>query len=217
MHEPLNILIIEDDLPTINRIQGCLKDVFGDTIHLLVSQSIKQAAQILISHTISAILLDLKLPDSNGYESIKRVKNLTSVPIVVLTGLQDENARARSIAFGVDLINKDDMSELVQRIINAIEFSKRKRSEESLITTRLDAMLTVIESLNQKLEQIPIISERVDKIHLEIYGDEGLQKTLRSYRDKVKSVSKITWGTLGLAGGGAITALVTWIVNKTLG
>ena len=81
---------------------------------------------------IAAVILDLGLPDSNGLDSLRRLRReFPELPVVVLTGLEDENAALQSLWEGAqDYLLKNEISANV--VIRAVRFAiERKRSEQA--------------------------------------------------------------------------------------
>jgi two-component system KDP operon response regulator KdpE len=72
-----------------------------------------------------AVVLDLGLPDLDGWEVVKRLRDLDglrSTPVVVLSGLDRNDARARGYASSVEAfltkpVEPDDLVETVRRAI----------------------------------------------------------------------------------------------------
>jgi len=117
----VKILIIEDD------------DVIIDTIRLTVSVG-WESAQIISTRlgeegirlvelqSPDVVILDLGLPDINGFEVLKAIKLFSLVPVVVLTVQTDENSVVKAIELGADdYISKPFRQlELLARVKGAI-------------------------------------------------------------------------------------------------
>lgn len=69
------------------------------------------------------ILLDLRLPDSSGLETVVRFRReVPDVPVVVLTGLRDEELALASIRAGVqDYLSKDEIT--IQQLVRSVRFA----------------------------------------------------------------------------------------------
>ena len=87
----------------------------------------------LESEDVDAVLLDLKLPDSQGYDTFRRLQELRpSTPIVILTGDEDDRMAEKAMGQGAqDYLFKADLtpSLLVRAIRYAVE---RARAEATL-------------------------------------------------------------------------------------
>jgi signal transduction histidine kinase len=73
--------------------------------------------------TFDLVLLDLSLPDSTGLETLKEFRAaIPDIPVVVLTGLDDENLALQALAEGAqDYLVKDQMT--MQRLVRAIRYA----------------------------------------------------------------------------------------------
>lgn len=94
------ILVVEDD-PEINELVGAYAEIAGfDYVAALNGESaIQEAAQ---RHPV-LILLDIMLPDLDGFEVCQRLKRsevTRGIPVVILTALDREEYRQRSCQCG---------------------------------------------------------------------------------------------------------------------
>lgn len=143
----MRILLVEDDEPLAMGIEYALKK---QEFFVSTAKSIKEA-HLLFSEEIDLILLDVTLPDGNGYDFCKRIRLTSDVPIIFMTALDDEP----NVVFGLD-IGGDDyitkpvrISELVSRI-NAL-MRRQKKSSVSDGTTCFTSGNIVVEPLKCKV------------------------------------------------------------------
>lgn len=143
-----DLLLVEDDTDFVRLIENTLQ---GHPQFALRSASRLGRAVDAIVHTIpDIILLDLGLPDSTGLETLSKVSALApGVPIVILTGAQDETLEREAVIKGAqDYLQKQnfDPDLLVRALRHALERSHRAR-----------ATRTRSEHLRLIVEQLPII------------------------------------------------------------
>ncbi|MDA8165343.1 MAG: response regulator [Desulfobacteraceae bacterium] len=130
------ILLIEDNPADAILIREMLDERGGSV--LAAVDRLAAGLELLRAETIAVVLLDLGLPDSSGLETLLRIQAASpEVPVIVLTGLADEELAARAIGQGAqDFLVKGRIdSELLARTIRyAVERKKSqlllKRSEE---------------------------------------------------------------------------------------
>jgi len=130
------VLLVDDEkLDQRLTIQALAKVRFTQRIQFKVetAETLSEAIRLLGEKSYDVILLDLGLPDSQGLASVKEVRtaNLQS-PVIVLTGLADEELGLEAIKEGADdyVIKGDYLEHVLVRIIRyAI---KRKEVEEKL-------------------------------------------------------------------------------------
>ncbi|MFA5583624.1 MAG: response regulator transcription factor [Bacteriovoracaceae bacterium] len=128
----MHVTIIDDNKDLLEVLSSSLADSFSlDTF----SEPEKGLEFIRNNHT-DAILLDLHIPGKDGfqvYEEVKRAKS--NLPILFLTGDSDLDNRVKGLEIGADdfLIKPVATEELVARIKNRINLSKRNVQNNKLI------------------------------------------------------------------------------------
>ena len=131
------MLLVEDDRADAVLVEDLIADAVAD-IRVVWAQSMAHAERELASARPDCVLLDLHLPDANGMDALDRIaKRDATVPIVVLTGLNDEYFGASAVAAGAQdyLVKGRVEPEMLRRaLLYAIE---RKRAE--LISADLHA------------------------------------------------------------------------------
>jgi two-component system OmpR family response regulator len=94
------VLVVEDD-PEINELVGAYVQIAGFDYHSALTG--KQAVEKARSGHPSLIVLDIMLPDFDGFEVARRLKSETDtrgIPIVMLTALDREEYRQRGESAG---------------------------------------------------------------------------------------------------------------------
>jgi len=129
----LSVLLVEDNPGDARLIVEYLKETSFTSIQLSIVDNLKSAMEYLSENIVDAVLLDLSLPDSHGLESFKKTsQKFPSIPIVVLTGLKDDEVARKIIQHGAqDYLPKNQINpELIARTIYySVE---RKLTEEKL-------------------------------------------------------------------------------------
>ncbi|MEE6178392.1 SpoIIE family protein phosphatase [Mycobacterium sp. 050134] len=125
----MSLLLVEDDRADAVLVEDLIADAVAD-IRVVWAQSMAHAEQELATARPDCVLLDLHLPDANGIDALDRIaKRDATVPIVVLTGLNDEYFGASAVAAGAQdyLVKGRVEPEMLRRaLLYAIE---RKRAE----------------------------------------------------------------------------------------
>ena len=89
--KPINVLLIEDNKADARLIEEMLRESQVISFQLTCEDSLSTGISRLLSEKFDVLLLDLGLPESKGLETLKRViSHSVSVPIVIITGLDDE-------------------------------------------------------------------------------------------------------------------------------
>lgn len=128
----MHVTIIDDNRDLLEVLSGSLADSFSLE---LFTEPDKGLEFIRNNHT-DAILLDLHIPGKDGfqvYEEVKRAKQ--NLPVLFLTGDSDLSARVKGLEIGADdfLIKPVQTEELVARIRNRIQLSKRNLQNNKVI------------------------------------------------------------------------------------
>lgn len=101
------VLLVDDDKDNRELVSTIL-DLCG--YESIQAGSGAEALQLLTENPVDIILLDIMMPDMDGYEfcrQLKHSKNLAHIPIIMLTALVDEESRKKSFDVGAnDFISK---------------------------------------------------------------------------------------------------------------
>ena len=115
MKEKKTILIVEDDKYIVNFMSMTLKD---EEYGYFVAKSVKEAISLFYANQPDMILLDLGLPDGDGLEVVKNVRELSNTPIIVVSARQEEQEKIQALDAGADdyVTKPFYMGELMARI-----------------------------------------------------------------------------------------------------
>lgn len=156
----MRVLLVEDNDDDVLLIQESLSET---KISIARAERLSSALEQLASGGFDAVLLDLSLPDAQGLDTIGRVlSQVPGVPIVVLTGLNDEEAAVKAVEQGAQdyLIKGQVDGHLLARALryaiqrHKAEESLKERNRELLVLRKISE--TILGSLDLKivLEQI---------------------------------------------------------------
>ncbi len=111
------ILIVEDDVYNAKYLKEILKNT---SFKIIVAAYGKDAVHIASTQTIDLILMDIRLPDMNGYEAIRRIRQLKpEIMIIAQTAYAAQDERQKAIDSGcVDYISKPTNRELLLALIS---------------------------------------------------------------------------------------------------
>jgi len=127
--EELSLLLVEDDRADAIIVEELIADAGFDT-HVVWAESMAEAERHIANARPDCVLLDLHLHDTDGINGLNRIATQdATIPIVVLTGLNDEHVGVSAMASGAqDYLVKGRVDpEMLRRAVRyAIE---RKRAE----------------------------------------------------------------------------------------
>ncbi|MEL6659692.1 MAG: response regulator [Bacteroidota bacterium] len=118
----LSILVIEDNQADVEMIRIFLQDSKPQH-QLLKAESLSEGFYLLEEHDIDLVLLDLNLPDTNGFNTLRRfLQKSPGVPVVVMTGLADQRKGTESVRAGAqDYLVKGEFDG--KQLLKAIRYS----------------------------------------------------------------------------------------------
>ena len=112
------ILVVDDE----NSIRRFLKNSMGGVYSIFEAETGMSALNTVAVVQPDLVLLDLGLPDINGYEVIVRLREWTMVPIIVLSVRDQEDDKVKALDLGADdyLTKPFSAVELMARIRSAL-------------------------------------------------------------------------------------------------
>lgn len=118
------ILIVEDDTQIRNFISFTLKQEGFSHVTAVTAQ---KALSILVTEKVDLVLLDLGLPDLDGIEVVKKVRQWSEIPIIVVSARDQDKEKALVLDSGADdyLTKPFSATELLARIRVAIRHLHR--------------------------------------------------------------------------------------------
>jgi PAS domain S-box-containing protein len=186
--QPIQVLLVEDNPADVRLWQELLWDVTSAQFQLIPVERLDEAMEMLKQQRFDVILLDLSLPDSQGLETfVKMHLQAPAIPIIVLTGLDDESLATKAVQEGAQdyLVKGQVNGDLLVRCMRyAIE---RQRAEEALRQSE--------ERFRVALKNSPIIVSTQDKelIYTWVYNSSpGLTKEDREIVGK-RDLDLLNW------------------------
>ena len=141
----LKILLLVEDNPGDARL---LREMFSEqglhNTQLTHVECMSDAEKHLAGSAFDVILLDLGLPDAQGLGAVRRAHSAAPrVPLVVLTGLDDESLAAQALQEGAqDYLIKGQLD--ARALLRALRYAiERKTTEEALFVEKERAQVTL--------------------------------------------------------------------------
>ncbi len=159
------ILIVDDDPVSRTLLADELAEAGYETV---LAASGQEALEQVLRRIPELVLLDVMMPEMDGFEVCQRLKQKDAtrdVPIIFLTGLSDKRDVVRGIQLGaVDYVSKPfNSAELLARVRTHIEL-KRSRDLILAINTQLKAEVAERERIQKRQEVSIDLAKRV--LHL---------------------------------------------------
>lgn len=123
----LRILIVDDERP----IRRFLKVSLGNQFTVFEAANGEEALQVVVVERPDLVILDLGLPDMDGAEVTRRMREWTQIPIIVVSVREREDDKIAALDAGADdyLTKPFGIGELMARIRVAIRRSTQSENE----------------------------------------------------------------------------------------
>lgn len=121
------LLLVEDDPAIAKNLALLLRAEGFDLIHAATRE---EAVAVLDQHAFDLALIDISLPDGNGFSVCTQIRETQPIPVIFLTASGDEASVVTGLNMGADdyVIKPFRPRELIARIQTALRKSGRSRS-----------------------------------------------------------------------------------------
>ena len=109
-----HILVIDDE----RQIQRALKNILGQNYQVTAAATGEEGLSLAAAQTPDLLILDLGLPDLNGVEVCRQIREWSGMPIIVLSAHDSETEKVAALDAGADdyLTKPFGVEELLARI-----------------------------------------------------------------------------------------------------
>lgn len=175
------ILCIDDESVNLK----VLASIFKDDYKVVACKNAKQGLQRALHESPDIILLDVLMPEENGFELMKKLKQhpeLANIPVIFITGLQDAEDEEKGLMMGAcDYIQKPFNYGIVRARVNThLEIVRQRNllqkfalfdSLTELPNRRKWQQDSVDYWLSSKNAQCPMVYGIIDVDHFKKYND----------------------------------------------
>jgi len=200
-----NILLVEDN-DTI--IMGLKYSLEQDNFKVISAQNVSEFNGKIDKNDIDLVLLDVSLPDGNGFEICKKIKSKKDIPVIFLTAQDEETSVVLGLDLGADdyIVKPFRTRELISRInsvlrryghneSNLIQYKNIKidtssakvyKDNEEIIFTSLEYKILLMLFSNQnKLISREQLLEKIWDIAGNFVNDNTLTVYIKRIREKL--------------------------------
>ena len=135
MSESKPLVLVVDDEPQIRRLLTITLEARGYAV--LAALTGQEGVVLAAQHRPDLVILDLGLPDMTGQEVLKRLREWTQTPVVVLSVFDDEAGKVAALDAGADdyVTKPFNTDELLARLRTALRHAARGKAAEPVFTT----------------------------------------------------------------------------------
>ncbi|QEU91415.1 response regulator transcription factor [Streptomyces kanamyceticus] len=114
----MRLLLVEDDDHVAAALSAVLSRHGFDVVHARNGEEALQALLPSQMPSFGVVLLDLGLPDQDGYEVCGKIRKRGSIPVIMVTARADVRSRIHGLNLGADdyVVKPYDTGELIARI-----------------------------------------------------------------------------------------------------
>ena len=155
--EPSLVLVVDD----IEDNRELVSKIFEHTnVKIITANNGQEAIELFQKHNPDLVLMDIKMPVMDGYESSRRIKQLRDVPIVALTAsvMQSEEQMIQDAKFDGYLrkpVRKKELLELMSRFLLHEKTKKEESKKVYTLSQKAKENLQIVqETLQKKIEPL---------------------------------------------------------------
>jgi two-component system, OmpR family, KDP operon response regulator KdpE len=140
MNGPRRILVCDDEPQIVRALRVILRDAGFEAVP---AGSGEEAIDLVAVHPPEAAILDLMLPDIDGIEITRRIREWSEMPIVVLSAVGEEDRKVEALAAGADdyVTKPFGPRELVARLEAALRRARPEAEEPTIQVNGLEVDL----------------------------------------------------------------------------
>lgn len=156
------ILIIEDDID-IAELERDFLEIEG--FDVTIATDGLEGCKIAKAETFDLILLDLMLPNMNGYEICRNIRSEIDVPIIMVTAKSEDKDKVRGLGLGADdYISKPFSSaELIARVrANLAQYERLKGGNKKALDERIEELSAGSITINLSKHRVYVHGTEVD-------------------------------------------------------
>lgn len=151
------VLIADDD----NNISELIKVYFEkDGFQTVVAHDGRQAVELFKSEAPSIVILDVMMPEMDGWQVCREIRRVSNIPIIMLTAKGEMFDKVLGLELGADdyMVKPFDPKELIARVKAVLRRSETKETntEKELVFPNLTINLTNYElKINGTIIEVP--------------------------------------------------------------
>ena len=181
------VLLVEDNETIVMGLKYYLEQ---EGLLVEVARDLTQARELLKEKLFHLILLDITLPDGNGLEMCKEIKENKDIPVIFLTAKDEENDVVQGLDLGADdyVIKPFRNRELLSRIHTVLR-RYDKATEKSTYIRYKDITIDVNSSKVYKESQEIVLTALEYKILYMLFANQNILITREQILEKIWDIA----------------------------
>ena len=181
------ILLVEDNETIVMGLKYSLEQ---ENFQVISALDIEKAKEVLSQETIDLILLDVTLPDGNGFELCKYIKQKLDIPVIFLTAQDEETSVVIGLDMGADdyIVKPFRTRELISRINSVLRRYDKNVEKASIVQYKNIKIDTNMAKVYKDNEEI-IFTSLEYKILLMLFTNQNKLITREELLDKIWDIA----------------------------
>lgn len=181
------ILLVEDNEAIIMGLKYSLEQ---EGFQIISSSSKKETEQILLNEKVDIVLLDVTLPDGNGFDICKFIKQKLDIPVIFLTAQDEETSVVVGLDLGADdyVVKPFRTRELISRINSVLRRYDKSIEMSNIIqykNIKIDTNSAKVYKNNQEI----IFTSLEYRILLMLFSNQNKLITREELLDKIWDIA----------------------------
>ena len=205
MSNKFKVLIIEDEINICNFVKTILE---ANGYQVVFAQSAVEGKTMFLSHRPDLLILDLGLPDLEGTEVIKQVREQSGTPIIILSARTNETDKVKALDLGADdyITKPFGTNELLARVRAALRGYRRREAEYDMPNDKFSVSDLIIDYAYRR---ITIGGQEIKLTQTEY----NVLELLSMHAGKVMTYSEINKKVWGFSDSGSVKKLQVNMAN----
>lgn len=139
------VLVIDDDTTLLNLLQQSLQKAGYE---VMTATNGLQGLQKMYEERPDLIILDVMMPRMDGWETCRRIREMSQVPIIMLTAKDEEADKIRGFEYGVDdyVTKPFSFAELTARVTAVLHRTRQRPPQRKPAVHRVNDLLIDLEN-----------------------------------------------------------------------
>ena len=205
------VLLVDDEPAVLEMLVACCQESDYQTI---TAADGREALRLFFQHQPDLVITDVRMPNMDGIELTRRIREISEVPIIVLSALGDEDDKVRGLREGADdyVVKPVGTRELVARVEAALRRAHLPPMEskgvysDGILTVHLDRQevyvrgkkvdltpkeMRLLVYLTQRPGRVISVPELLNGVWGSVhYSEESVKWHIASLRKKIEEDTK---------------------------
>jgi PAS domain S-box-containing protein len=193
----VKILVIDDNIDNLTTIKAVINELFPQAT-VLTSIDGKKGIDLALEHDPDIILLDIIMPEIDGFEVCRRMKSnkyLKNIPVVFLTAVRgDKSIRIKALEVGAEgfLTKPIDEPELIAQINAMLKIKAANNDKE----TEKERLAILVEEKTKELREsnkktLSLLNELKSEMQARENTELALQDSEHKFREIIETTNDI--------------------------